>query len=427
MRATAGSVSARFQELRLPAGAGLGGLVAQTRRPYWTSDYPADERYAHTSEIDGAVEEEGLVAICGTPLLVDGEFVGVLFAANRARRPFHRTEVALLGSLAALAAVSLLQSRRAAETAAALAELSDAHAAIQEAAQAHDRFTHVVLSGGGVDDIAAVLGGLLGCWVAVLDADGQRIAAHGTVPDVDLGRIGSGAALGGDRAARRRRRVRRRCRAGRGAPPGHRRPRCRGPRRRPGAHRRAGRDGDGAGPALPAARRRVGPARAHRPARRPARPARRGAGRRARRARAAAGAAPAAPARARRGPQPVPGGGAGRDGRRRRARAGEHARRRTRGRRAGKRCIGGGGCRRRRRSDGHRRRGRPGGARRRPAGRGGGGPAHRHRAGRARAGAPARPASWGSPGWSAAPPMSTATCAVCSARCSTTTPPAAPT
>ncbi len=33
MRATDGSVSARFQALRLPAGAGLGGLVAQTRRP----------------------------------------------------------------------------------------------------------------------------------------------------------------------------------------------------------------------------------------------------------------------------------------------------------------------------------------------------------------------------------------------------------
>ena len=40
MRATAGSVSARFQTLRLPPGAGLGGLVAQTRRPYWTADYP---------------------------------------------------------------------------------------------------------------------------------------------------------------------------------------------------------------------------------------------------------------------------------------------------------------------------------------------------------------------------------------------------
>jgi DNA-binding PucR family transcriptional regulator len=182
MRASAGSVSARFQELRLPLGAGLGGLVAQTRRPYRTADYPADERYAHTSEIDAAVDEEGLVAICGTPLLVDGEFVGVLFAANRSPRPFERDEVALLGSLAALAAVSLVQTRRAAETAGALAALSAAHAGIEQAATAHDRFAGVVLSGGGVDDIAAALGELLGCWVAVLDVDDQRIASHGPAP-----------------------------------------------------------------------------------------------------------------------------------------------------------------------------------------------------------------------------------------------------
>ena len=182
MRATAGSVSARFQALRLPTGAGLGGLVAQTRRPYWTADYPADQRFRHTRDIDTAVGEEGLVAICGTPLLVDGQFVGVLFASNRSRRPFQRDEVALLGSLAALAAVSLVQTQRATETATALDALSRAHTAIQQAAAAHDRFVRVVLGGGGVDDIAATLGELLGCWVAVLDADAQRLAGHGPAP-----------------------------------------------------------------------------------------------------------------------------------------------------------------------------------------------------------------------------------------------------
>lgn len=182
MRATAGSVSARFQTLRLPLGAGLGGLVAETKRPYWTPDYPADRRYRHTTDIDAAVGEEGLVAICGVPLLVDGEFVGVLFSANRTHRPFRRDEVALLGSLGALAAVSLVQTRRAAETAAALDALSAAHAGIEQAAAAHDRFTALVLAGGGVEDIASALGEVLGCWVAVLDDEGTRMAAHGAVP-----------------------------------------------------------------------------------------------------------------------------------------------------------------------------------------------------------------------------------------------------
>ena len=151
MRATDGSVSAEFQQVRLPLGAGLGGLVAETYKPYWTADYPSDERFRHTTAIDHAVGDEGLVAICGTPLIVDGAFVGVLFASNRTRRPFSHDEVSLLGSLAALAAVTIVQVRAAAETEAALEQLSAAHAGVEHAAAAHDRFAEIVLSGGDVD------------------------------------------------------------------------------------------------------------------------------------------------------------------------------------------------------------------------------------------------------------------------------------
>ncbi|GAA1656947.1 GAF domain-containing protein [Kribbella alba] len=179
MRATDGSVSAAFQQLRLPLGAGLGGLVAETHKPYWTADYPGDRRFRHTSPIDSAVGEEGLVAICGTPLIVDGAFVGVLFASNRTRRPFSREEVSLLGSLAALAAVTIVQVRAAAETAAALDQLSEAHAGVEHAAAAHDRFAEIVLSGGDVDAIAAALAELLGVWVVLVDATGNELAAAG--------------------------------------------------------------------------------------------------------------------------------------------------------------------------------------------------------------------------------------------------------
>src|SRR5215216_1305862 len=51
MRVTDGSISARFQALRLPMGAGLGGLVAQTAMPYASAGYPHDERFRHTGEI----------------------------------------------------------------------------------------------------------------------------------------------------------------------------------------------------------------------------------------------------------------------------------------------------------------------------------------------------------------------------------------
>ena len=189
MRATDGSVSARFQSVRLSLGDGLGGLVASTHRPYWTADYFADQRFAHTGVIDTAVGDEGLVAICGTPLLVDAQFVGVLFAANRAPRPFSREEVALLGSLAALAAVSILQTRATARTAEALERLSEAHdavhrhtAGIERAAAAHDRFAELVLAGGGLDDITAALAELTGGWVVLMDETGRRLSRTGPAP-----------------------------------------------------------------------------------------------------------------------------------------------------------------------------------------------------------------------------------------------------
>ncbi|MET9270734.1 helix-turn-helix domain-containing protein [Kribbella sp. NPDC003557] len=186
MRATDGSVSAEFQQVRLPLGAGLGGLVAETYKPYWTADYPSDQRFRHTTAIDHAVGDEGLVAICGTPLIVDGAFVGVLFASNRTRRPFSHDEVSLLGSLAALAAVTLLQVRAAAETAAALDQLSAAHAGVEHAAAAHDRFAEIVLSGGDVDAIAAALAELLDMWVVLVDASGNELAVAGSVPSTPV-------------------------------------------------------------------------------------------------------------------------------------------------------------------------------------------------------------------------------------------------
>jgi GAF domain-containing protein/sugar diacid utilization regulator len=196
MRATDGSVSAAFQSVRLALGAGLGGLVASTRKPYWTADYWSDDRFRHTSEIDGAVGEEGIVGICGTPLIVESHFVGVLFAANRSSRPFTREEVALLGNLATLAAVTLVQTRALSDAETALAALSEAHetvrqyaAGIEKASAAHDRFASLVLDGGGVDDITHALAELLGGWAVLVDESGERRSASGPAPEpTDSGR-----------------------------------------------------------------------------------------------------------------------------------------------------------------------------------------------------------------------------------------------
>ena len=155
----------------LPGGCGCrwapasGGLVAQTAAPVRhapaTSPTPGSGTPTRSTT---AVRDEGLVAILGVPLIALGS-PGDRRAVRRRPEPsapFARDEVALLGSLAAHAAVALDNARLLEETRAALDELSAASrelrahtASVERAAGAHDRFVDVVLRGGGVEDVAA--------------------------------------------------------------------------------------------------------------------------------------------------------------------------------------------------------------------------------------------------------------------------------
>ncbi|MFE2217059.1 helix-turn-helix domain-containing protein [Streptomyces canus] len=168
MRVTEGSVAARFQQLRLGMGEGLGGLVAQTARPYVTDDYFKDDRFQHTLTIDAGVRDEGLVAILGVPLTLGHHVIGVLFAADRRARVFEREQIALLGSFAALAAAAIDTANLLTETRSALTELERANeiirdhsGVIERASDIHDRLAELVLRGGGVHDVAAAVSEIL--------------------------------------------------------------------------------------------------------------------------------------------------------------------------------------------------------------------------------------------------------------------------
>ncbi|MCX5450467.1 helix-turn-helix domain-containing protein [Streptomyces libani] len=168
MRVTDGSVSARFQQLRLGMGEGLGGLVAQTARPYVTDSYFHDERFRHTHTIDSGVQDEGLVAILGVPLMLGSGVIGVLFAADRRERVFEHGQIALLAAHAAHAAVAIDTANLLAETRKTLTELEaaneiirDRSAVIERASDVHDRLTELVLRGGGVQDVAGAVAEVL--------------------------------------------------------------------------------------------------------------------------------------------------------------------------------------------------------------------------------------------------------------------------
>ncbi|MCE1177502.1 MAG: helix-turn-helix domain-containing protein [Micrococcales bacterium] len=205
MRAADGVVSATLMNVRWEPGEGMGGLVAESRKPYWTADYINDPRFRHARSIDGAVDDEGIVAICATPLTVGEDLVGVLFAADRSPRPYSHDEVALLGSFAALAAVSLVQAQQRTDTARALSALSEAHQTVrrqadgvERAAAAHDRFVAVILGGGGVDDITGALVSLLGGWAVLVDDEGRARSTSGPAPQQDSAEMTAALTLAHD-------------------------------------------------------------------------------------------------------------------------------------------------------------------------------------------------------------------------------------
>jgi len=183
MRVVDGITSPLFRSVRLPMGAGLGGLVAQTATPYASARYFEDKRFHHTSPINDAVAEEGLVSILGVPLVLGANVIGVLYASNRTERPFDRDDVSLLVTLAAHAAIALDNARLLSETSAALEELNTASTllrqhteGIERASAAHDRFTHLVLRGGDVNDVAASVSEVLRGDLWVLDTEDRILA-----------------------------------------------------------------------------------------------------------------------------------------------------------------------------------------------------------------------------------------------------------
>jgi GAF domain-containing protein len=181
MKVTDGALTQEFRTLRLPLGTGLLGLVAQTGAPYFTADYRADARFVHRHDIDDAVAGEGIRAILGVPLLVEGRVIGALLAVHRTVRQFPPDEVSLLMSFAAHASVALENARLFARLDEANRTISAHATSVEAAALAHEQMTDLLLAGGGVAEVVEVLAQVLDGDVAAWDPAAQLLAGS----DVD--------------------------------------------------------------------------------------------------------------------------------------------------------------------------------------------------------------------------------------------------
>jgi GAF domain-containing protein/PucR-like helix-turn-helix protein len=188
-RASEGTISAAFLAACIPATVGLGGKVLASRQPYWVRNYAAATVIDHDPGFDRLVGTEKLVALLGVPLVIRGEAVGALFAADRTERSFQADEIALLIAFADHAAVALDNARLYEASRTALRELRVAyrriedHMAVMERAQAsHEALTGAVLEGGSPGDVAQLLANHLGGSITLLDRTGTAVVHRDSGP-----------------------------------------------------------------------------------------------------------------------------------------------------------------------------------------------------------------------------------------------------
>ncbi|MFZ3599354.1 helix-turn-helix domain-containing protein [Streptomyces sp. BH104] len=192
---TDGVVTSAYRSLRMPFGTGILGAVADSDVPAATRDYLADEALHHIASVDDAVRAEGVRAILGAPLHVEGRVIGALLVADRYPRGYDHAEASTLNSLASLAAVAL-------ETAQLVESLHDSldqarHAEaeswrhvtdLQRLERADAALVSALSSMEGLSRIEADLAKILGTDVRIVTAD-MLSAARTTAGDDDARRL----------------------------------------------------------------------------------------------------------------------------------------------------------------------------------------------------------------------------------------------
>ncbi|WP_180357861.1 GAF domain-containing protein [Streptomyces sp. NP160] len=174
-----------YAEIRMPLGTGILGSVAAGGTSVHTDDYLADADLNHLTHIDEAVAAEGVRAISGEPLRVDGHLVGALLVAHRTPVAMPPAGLEALRLLALQAAVALEQTRRASEIAALRAAASTAQGDA-DLLDLDARLLAAVGGGGGCRAVVEELAAAVGAPVVLVDDDARvRCSAGGRHADLD--------------------------------------------------------------------------------------------------------------------------------------------------------------------------------------------------------------------------------------------------
>ncbi|MCQ8832011.1 helix-turn-helix domain-containing protein [Streptomyces malaysiensis] len=191
---TDGVVTSAYRSLRMPFGTGVLGAVADSDVPAATRDYLADETLHHIPSVDETVRAEGVHAILGAPLHVEGRVIGALLVADRYTRAYEHAEASTLASLASLAAVAIETAQLVESLNHSLDQARHAEAEsrrhvtdLQRLARADASLVSALSSMEGLSRIESELATILGTDVHMVTADALR--AGSTVSGHDARRL----------------------------------------------------------------------------------------------------------------------------------------------------------------------------------------------------------------------------------------------
>jgi hypothetical protein len=206
-RAIQGEMTEAFRRQKTPPGAGLTGLVTETKSPYIAIDYLSDPRIRHSPTGDASVRSDGLRTLVGVPVMHRDDVIAVLIVSYRATTAISDEQLGLLVSLATLAGLTMEQASRRDHEKEVFRKIHDdstllkaENAQLAWAAACYADLMELVLLGRGIEDLVAAVSNAFHCAAGVLDADGVLIAsaqdANGaalSLPDGIVGHLGSDA------------------------------------------------------------------------------------------------------------------------------------------------------------------------------------------------------------------------------------------
>ncbi|QJU54783.1 GAF domain-containing protein [Herbiconiux sp. KACC 21604] len=191
---TVGVMSEEYRSIRMPLGAGVLGKVAGSNKPAQTASYFGDPDLVRSPSIDQAVRTEGVHAILGAPMRIDGTVIGALMVADRYSRVYDFVEVSTLDTLASLGTVVLETNQLISDLHDTVGRLRVAQEQNQEYILELERLEHAdatlladLLRDTDGESLETLLAGELDCAVAVrvdrFDDDWGKLGAKASTLD----------------------------------------------------------------------------------------------------------------------------------------------------------------------------------------------------------------------------------------------------